>query len=491
MSRSDTVTFVLDGKLHSIRFDGSTAFKPSTTVLNYLRSLDNHKGVKEGCAEGDCGACTVVVAAKGENGRLQYEALDSCLVFLPMIHGKQLITVENLKDSSYGPSGLHPVQGLMVTENGSQCGYCTPGFIMSMFALYKNHHNPSREVILDALTGNLCRCTGYQPIVNAAYKACQHHGKDHFTTTENQVAEMLATLEKNATDLELSGAGQQYFRPVTLQSALHLRSQCPDAVLVSGATDMALWQTKKNKFFSQIVDLSGVEELKGFTAEEDSLTFGASVTLEKLKNEVKEKLPALYEMLVVFGSLQIRNIATLGGNVGSASPIGDTLPLLFAYKAKVRLQHESAGERILPIEKLITGYRQTALLPGELITEIIIPVPDPQTLFKSYKVSRRKDLDISTVSAAFALKLDEKGWVDDIVLAYGGMAAQTQRATRTENILLWEPWNEKNIHKAMKEVEQEFTPVSDARSHAEARKTAASNLLLKFFLDTTDNLSAD
>ncbi|MFP4065385.1 MAG: xanthine dehydrogenase small subunit [Bacteroidales bacterium] len=488
MSPSDTVTFILDGQLHSVRFDGTAAFKPSTTVLNYLRSLSNHKGVKEGCAEGDCGACTVVVASIGENGRLNYEALDSCLVFLPMIQGKQLITVENLKHPSYGPSGLHPVQELMVTENGSQCGYCTPGFIMSMFALYKNHHNPSREIILDALTGNLCRCTGYQSIVNAAQKACQKHGTDHFTTTREQVTEMLAVMEMNAVDLELSGAGQQYFRPVSLQSALQLRSQYPDAVLVSGATDVALRQTKKNEFFKQILDLSGVKELNSHEVEEDSLSFGASVTLEKLKNIVRETMPSLYDMLVVFGSLQIRNIATLGGNVGSASPIGDTLPLLFAYKAKVRLQHDIAGERVLPIDKFITGYRQTALMPGELITEIIIPLPDKATLYKSYKVSRRKDLDISTVSAAFALKLDEKGWVDDIVLAYGGMAASTQRAIRTENILLWEPWNERNVHKAMKELEQEFTPLSDARSHARARKTAASNLLLKFYFDTIDSL---
>ncbi|TVQ13644.1 MAG: xanthine dehydrogenase small subunit [Bacteroidetes bacterium] len=490
MSRSDTVTFILDGKLHSIRFDGSTAFKPSTTVLNYLRSLDNHKGVKEGCAEGDCGACTVVVASKGENGRLNYEALDSCLVFLPMIHGKQLITVENLKDTSYGPSGLHPVQDLMVTENGSQCGYCTPGFIMSMFALYKNYHNPSREVILDALTGNLCRCTGYQPIVNAAQKACQNHGKDHFSITEPQVEEMIASMEKSAADLVLSAMGQQYFLPASLDAALEIRERYPDAVLVSGATDVALRQTKKNEFFPVVVDLSAVRELRHYATEENPLTFGAAITLEQLKNLVRETLPALYDMLVVFGSLQIRNMATLGGNIGSASPIGDALPLLFAYKAKVRLHHKTKGERTLPIEEFITGYRQTALLPGELITQIIIPVPDKDTLIKSYKVSRRKDLDISTVSAAFALKLDKKGWTEEVILAYGGMAAKTQRATRTETFLLWEPWEEKQIHKAMKLVEEEFTPLSDARAHKEARKIAASNLLLKFYNDTGEKDSS-
>lgn len=176
MSAGDSIEFLLDGKLQQVRFNGESAMKPSTTVLNYLRSLDDHKGVKEGCAEGDCGACTIVVASPGDDGRLVYEALDSCLVFLPMIHGKQLITVENLVRKENGQKILHPVQQTMVTQNGSQCGYCTPGFVMSMFALYKNHHNPSTEVVLDALTGNLCRCTGYNPIVKAAKEACCKEG---------------------------------------------------------------------------------------------------------------------------------------------------------------------------------------------------------------------------------------------------------------------------------------------------------------------------
>ncbi len=485
MSKSDTISFLLDGKLRSVSFNQSTLFKPSTTVLNYLRSLNNHKGVKEGCAEGDCGACTVVVASAGKDGRLKYEALDSCLVFLPMIHGKQLITVENLKDKSYGPSALHPVQELMVTQNGSQCGFCTPGFVMSMFSLYKNHHNPSRDIILDALTGNLCRCTGYQPIVNAAQMACQNHGKDHFSITENQVAEILHGLEKNAMDLELMSGGQKYFLPASLHAALQLREQYPDAVLVSGATDVALRQTKKNEFFPLVIDLSAVKDFGQHTRNGNQLTFGAGITLETLKSLVKDDLPALYDMLVVFGSLQIRNIATLGGNVGSASPIGDSLPLLFAYKAGVRLQHIANGERTLPIEEFITGYRQTALKPGELITDILIPLPDKQTIFKSYKVSRRKDLDISTVSAAFSLRTKERNQVEEVVLAYGGMAAQTQRATRAEAFLTGKTWNEANIMEGMKLIEEEFSPLSDARSSGEARKIAASNLLLKFFNDTS------
>ncbi|MFW5708462.1 MAG: xanthine dehydrogenase small subunit [Bacteroidota bacterium] len=479
---SHTVRFLLDGKEHTIVFDGNNPLKPSTTLLNYLRSLEGHKGVKEGCAEGDCGACTVVVATPGEKGKLKYTALDSCLVFLPMIHGKQVITVENLKDDSYGPAKLHPVQDLMISQNGSQCGYCTPGFVMSMFALYKNHHNPSREVVLDALTGNLCRCTGYQPIVNAALKACQNHGKDHFSPGENDVAEILLRWRIQQKDLSLTGGGQKYFLPASLFSALSLREKYPDAVLVCGATDVALRQTKKNEHFPVVIDLSAVWQQDRYSRTGEYLNVSAGITLEELKNIVQDDFPALHEMLVVFGSLQIRNIATIGGNIGSASPIGDTLPLLFAYKAIVNLTHTSGASRSLPVEEFVTGYRQTDLRSGELISSVTIPFQARDRLIRSYKVSRRKDLDISTVSAAFSLKTVENV-VEDIVMVYGGMAAQTQRARNAEAFLAGKTWSRNTIEEAMKIVEQEFTPLSDARADKEARKIAASNLLMRFFVD--------
>jgi xanthine dehydrogenase small subunit len=484
MSTSQTIEFLLDGRLQRITFNGQQAMKPSTTVLNYLRSLDNHKGVKEGCAEGDCGACTIVVASPGADGSLVYEALDSCLVFLPMIHGKQLITVENLSQKENGQKVLHPVQQTMVTQNGSQCGYCTPGFVMSMFALYKNHHNPSTEVVLDALTGNLCRCTGYNPIVKAAKEACCHEGKDHFSPHEKQVYEDLKIINGKNQDIELAGGNQKYFLPAGLESALQLRKKYPDALIVCGATDAALRQTKKFEHLPLIMDLSRVAEIKKFEETEDAFVFGAGVNLERMKQLTENKLDALHDMLVVFGSLQIRNMATIGGNIGSASPIGDTLPLLFVYKAMVELASEAGGRRTVHIEDFITGYRKTALKPGELIVSVTIPKPSADSVIKSYKVSRRIDLDISTVSAAFALKLSHDNRVESIAMAYGGMAAQTQRARSAETFLQGKAWNMENIQQAMSMVEKEFTPISDARSDAEARKIAASNLLLKFFNQT-------
>jgi xanthine dehydrogenase small subunit len=487
MSAGDSIEFLLDGKWQQVRFNGQSAMKPSTTVLNYLRSLDNHKGVKEGCAEGDCGACTIVVAGPGDDGKLVYEALDSCLVFLPMIHGKQLITVENLGQKENGQKILHPVQQTMVTQNGSQCGYCTPGFVMSMFALYKNHHNPSTEVVLDALTGNLCRCTGYNPIVKAAKEACCKEGKDHFSPLEQQVYEDLKTIHDKKQDIELEGGNQKYFLPASLESALQLRKKYPHALIVCGATDAALRQTKKMEHLPLIIDLSGIGEIQKFEETENAYVFGAGMNLERMRQLTRNKLDALHDMLVVFGSLQIRNMATIGGNIGSASPIGDTLPLLFVYNARVELASEAGGRRTLPIEDFITGYRKTALKPDELIVSVTIPKPSADRVIKSYKVSRRIDMDISTVSAAFALKRSHDNNVENIMMAYGGMAAQTQRAPSAEAFLQGKVWSMENIQQAMGMVEQEFTPLSDARSDAESRKIAASNLLLKFYHQTLES----
>lgn len=475
-----TIRFILDDRLTEIDLSKSGQFTPTTTVLNYLRSLPGHKGVKEGCAEGDCGACTVVVAEPGTHGNLEYKALDSCLLFLPMIHGKQLITIENLAEKQKGEMILHPVQQAMVESHGSQCGYCTPGIVMSLFSLYKNHQDPSREIIEDALTGNLCRCTGYQTIIEAAQKACVHHGKDHFTEKEDRVSHLLKNLKENWETLEIITKKQKYLKPFSLKEALRLRLENPNAVVTGGSTDIALRQTKGKELLTEILDISGVEELKTFSEDHSRCVFGGGTTLECFRNLVENRFPPLHKILNVFGSLQIRNIATIGGNIGNASPIGDLLPLLFVYKASVRLK-SSSSERIINIEDFIKGYRKTDLRPAELITEVIIPKHDETLKISAFKVSKRKDLDISTVSAAFGLRLDGDQ-VKEIMIACGGMDAVTRRALKTEEFLSGKIWNREIIEQAMNILRIEFTPISDARAGAEYRALVAGNLLLKFFL---------
>jgi len=480
-SNRNSVQFVLNSKVVTVDFNAIPDLKPTTTLLNYLRSLPFHKGVKEGCAEGDCGACTVVIA-ENNNGKLVYKAIDSCLVFLPMIHGKQVITVEDLADNGQ----LHPVQQEMVNHNGSQCGYCTPGIVMSLFGLYKNHHNPEKAVIKDALTGNLCRCTGYQPIVKAAESACSCADPDKFTLQEPKIISLLKDINLEQTPLEILIPLQDYYKAFTLEDALVLRKKHPHALIVSGATDIALRQTKKRELFSEIIDISDIPGLKYFIEEPNECKIGAGLTIEELRKHTEGCLSALHQVLNFFGSLQIRNLATIGGNTASASPIGDTLPLLMAYKAHLRLQSAST-QRLVWIEDFIKGYRLTDLWQDELITGIHISKPGEHTFVRSYKVSKRKDLDISTVSGGFSLSV-ENGKVLEIILAFGGMADTPKRARNTEKYFLGKPWTRPVVENAMKHLSEEFTPLSDARAAAEYRNLVARNLLLKFYTETSQQM---
>lgn len=470
------ISFILDNKIVQIDFVKSK-YSPTTTVLQYLRDLPGHKGVKEGCNEGDCGACTVVIAEPGNNEKLQYKAYDSCLLFIPMLHGKQLITVENLGNSN----NLHPVQQAMVETDGSQCGFCTPGFVMSMFAIYKQFLTPSPEDINDALTGNLCRCTGYRPILEATKKACVHKGIDHFTAKESEILKLLNEINKTKS-ISIETNKQKYFVPFTKRDALKFRQKNPSAIIINGATDIALQVTKKKETLHEIIDLSQVSDLKKIKRNKSKIEFGSGVPIEEVKNTCQNTIPAIYEMLSVFGSKQVRNKATLGGNIGSASPIGDTLPVLMAHDARVIVENLKQ-KREIKLTEFITGYRQTQLAADELITRIIIPIPDKKTIYKSYKISKRKDLDISTVSGGFKLKLN-KNIVENISLYYGGMAATTKDSTQASGFLIGKEWNRENIEKAIEFIQQDFIPISDARAFADARKIMAGNLLMKFWSET-------
>jgi len=371
----------------------------------------------------------------------------------------------------------------MVDTDGSQCGYCTPGFIMALFELYKNSNNPDREEINDALTGNLCRCTGYRSIVEAAARSCVNGGMDQFTEKEPQIAKLLSKINANKETISIITEKQNYFRPQDLEDALKLRNQYPNAILVSGATDVALRVTKNKEQLPEIIDLTSVDELKQMKENGVSITFGSGVNLEEIKTISKKHFPALYDMVAVFGSRQIRYLATLGGNLASASPIGDTPPVLMAYDATVVLE-STEGKRKIKVVDFITGYRTTKIKPNEIITAVVIPKLQNGIQVKSYKISKRKDLDISTVSATFRLDLDEDNIINDILLIYGGMAAMIKRAERTEKFLIGKHCDRETVEEAMELIDEEFAPIADARSGAEARKVMARNLLLKLWLET-------
>ena len=475
-TNKNKIQFLLGDKLTEIEFNSEIS--PTTTVLNYLRSLPNHKGVKEGCAEGDCGACTVVIAEESNN-KLTYKSFDSCLIFLPSLHGKQLITVENVGTSEK----LHPVQEALVETHASQCGFCTPGFTMSLFSLYKQDFIPSKEFIIDALTGNLCRCTGYKPIIEAAHKCCGEHNHDYFSENENETILKLKGIKNSTNNIVIDNGIQKYFLPSNLAEALQLRTDLPNATIINGGTDIALRVTKKHEIITTIIDLSQTIGLKKITKTDKEWIIGTGVSIEDVRIEVKDIFPALYEMLSVFGSKQIRNKATFGGNIGSASPIGDSTPVLMAYNSTLVLKNTKA-EREIKLREFITGYRKTQMSSDELIIAVKIPIPNTNEIIKSYKVSKRKDLDISTVSACFNLLKDEKGKIKEIFMFYGGMAATTSRASKTEDFLNGKEWNRENIEKAMKLIDEDYTPISDARAGAEARKIMARNLLMKFYNDT-------
>jgi len=486
---SATVRFVLDGEL--IELDDAD---PNRTVLQFLREDLRRIGTKEGCAEGDCGACTVVVSQLDRDGNLQARAINSCIQFLPTLDGKELITVESLRGKD---GALHPVQQAMVDCHGSQCGFCTPGFVMSLFALYKNNPAPSRRDIDDALAGNLCRCTGYRPIVTAAqemYRLGAARGKpadwltapcgqkDADDSDARKRVAMLRSVERSDT-LAVAANGRSFFAPRTLRRMARLVEEHPDAVILAGGTDVGLWVTKLLRELETVIYSGNVEELKRSSVSETHIDIGAAVTLTDAMPLIHSHYPDLDELMLRFASPPIRNAATLGGNIVNGSPIGDSMPALLALDTILVLRR-GEDTRELPLADFYLGYQKTARRPGELLERILIPLPQKHTQVRSYKVSKRFDQDITAVCGAYRVTLGGSR-VAEVRIAYGGMAAIPSRARGAEQALQDREWNEESVRLAMAALDRDFDPISDMRSSAAYRQAVARNLLYRFYLDTS------
>lgn len=451
------------------------ALDPNVTVLNYLREHVGKTGTKEGCASGDCGACTVVVGEL-EGEHVRYRTLNSCLTFVSSLHGKQLITVEDLKHQGK----LHSVQQAMVDCHGSQCGFCTPGFIMSLFALQKNSTGYDKGQTLEALAGNLCRCTGYRPIIDAAEQACCQKQPDQFDAFESNTVAQLKAIAPRET-AELNSGDKRCLVPLTVADLADLYAANPEARLLAGGTDLALEVTQFHRELPVMIYVGHIEDMKRIEVTDSAIEIGAAAALSDCYEALSREYPDFGELLHRFASLQIRNQGTLGGNIGNASPIGDAPPLLIALGAQIALRQGNT-RRILPLQDYFLDYKVTARQEAEFIEKIIVPRKQANQAFRAYKVSKRLDDDISAVCAAFNLTIVD-GVVTEARIAFGGMAAIPKRASACEAALVGSAWYPGVIERACDALGEDFTPLSDFRASKEYRLLTAQNLLRKFFLE--------
>ncbi|WP_417226855.1 xanthine dehydrogenase small subunit [Amphritea sp.] len=448
---------------------------PNMTVLNYLRDERSKTGTKEGCASGDCGACTVVLGEL-DGDRIRYKSINACLTFIATLNGKQLISVEDLKQGST----LHPAQQAMVDCHGSQCGFCTPGIVMSMFALGKNITHPNKEEINEALAGNLCRCTGYRPIIEAAEKMANDVTPDSFTSEEAATVAKLRQIQPQQ-QVELSDGTKRAFNPTTIAELADLLTAYPNARLLAGGTDLALEVTQFHRPIETLIYIADIPALKEIHITDQQLELGASASLSNCYQRLNYDYPDVGALLHRFASLQIRNQGTLGGNIGNASPIGDAPPMLIALDAKLVLR-KGEQQRTLDLQDYFIDYKVTAQQPGEFIEKVIVPRAADNGEFRSYKISKRIDDDISAVLGCFNLKISN-GVVESARIAFGGMAAIPKRASYCEQALIGAPWTRTSIEQAKAALQQDFNPISDFRASREYRLLVATNMLTRYFIE--------
>ncbi|MFD2739787.1 xanthine dehydrogenase small subunit [Sulfitobacter aestuarii] len=458
------ITFLLNGERVSL-----TGISPTTTLLDWLRESRGLTGTKEGCNEGDCGACSVMITdAAGSR------ALNGCILFLPQVNGKHVTTVEGLA----APDGsLHPVQDAMITHHGSQCGFCTPGFVITMAAA---HLNGAKDHDVQ-LAGNLCRCTGYAPIIRAAEAAAEAPPPDHLRHLA-----LLRTGNTSGEQPQPAGAAPpSHAQPQSADALADWYEANPDATLIAGATDVGLWVTKGLRDLGPVAFLNQCADLRGITETEDHWHIGAMTSLSDLERALAPHFPSLGQMLRRYGSMQVRNAATIGGNIANGSPIGDSPPALIALNATLHLRH-GKSRRSLPLEDFFLDYGRQDRGKGEFVEAITIP-RQPDNL-RCYKISKRFDQDISALCACLSIRRDG-GSITEARLAYGGMAGIPKRAAQAEAAMTGQPFTEATIRRAMQAMAQDFQPLSDMRASAAYRLRTAQNLLLRYLHDANGSVT--
>ncbi len=456
--------------------------RPDETLLDYLRLRQRLTGTKEGCAEGDCGACTVLVG-RLRNGALSYESVNACIRFLGSLDACHVVTVEHLKRAD---GSLHPVQQAMVDHHGSQCGFCTPGFVMSLYALWMREAQPTDRAIEKALQGNLCRCTGYEPIVRAA-RAVSDYGHAASDPLALERAAVIAALQgmKDGARVEIGSGRERLLIPADVDDFAAILEAEPEATIVAGATDVGLWVTKFMRDIAPVVFIGGLDGLQEIREQDGVISIGAGVSYTGAFELLAKRIPALGALIDRIGGEQVRNMGTIGGNIANGSPIGDTPPPLIALGATLTLRKGSA-RRTIPLEDFFIDYGKQDRAPGEFVEAVHVPVPDAASRFAVWKISKRRDEDITAVLGAFDLRIAD-GRVEAARIAYGGMAATPKRAKAVEAALVGKPWTEETVEAALSAYEKDFQPISDMRASADYRMMAAKNLLRRFYVESTGN----
>lgn len=471
-----TLKFLLNDQL--IELDQVPA---TQTLLDFLRLDQTLLGTKEGCAEGDCGACTVLVG-RYDGEQLRYESVNACIRFVGSLDGCHVITIEHLRGND---GQLHPIQQAMVEHHGSQCGFCTPGFVMSLYAMWMNETDPDVAMIERYLQGNLCRCTGYQPIIKAALDI-NAHGKlkdDYLIAEKASIIEKLQSVQDQKM-LAIEADGEKLFAPATLDQFAEIYAQNPEATIVAGSTDVGLWVTKFMRDISPVIFTSRLNDFRNIKVSDEASIVDGGASYSDMLAVIDDQLPQLSQFWRRIGGEQVRNMGTVGGNIANGSPIGDTPPPLIALGATITLR-KGDERRTLELEKFFIEYGKQDRAQGEFVERITIPLPSEDQLFNCYKISKRRDEDISALCGAFSAQIED-GRVKDIRIAFGGMAGTPKRASQVEQALIGAPWSERSILDAKSLFEQDFKPLSDWRASAEYRMAAAQNLLERFYFENAD-----